>query len=139
MAENAGSGGRRLTNSSINRRYAAFFLLLLTLVVGIVLGASGYLALKGAARLQQDLQDFLKAEESARQEKALRATATYLRSRLFNPLYNLNIEKLNEEIAQVRAWLPVSSFLVSDRAGRILSDGTPDNQQFPVSFLIIDL
>ncbi|HRX69897.1 MAG: EAL domain-containing protein [Candidatus Competibacteraceae bacterium] len=130
MAENAGFGGRRLTTSNINRRYIVFFLLLLTLVVGAVLGASGYLVLQGATRLQQDLQDFFEAEESTRQEEALRATAVYLRSRLFNPLYSLNIEKLNEEIAQVCAWLPVSRFLVSDRTGRILSDGTPENRLY---------
>ncbi|MCP5158943.1 MAG: EAL domain-containing protein [Gammaproteobacteria bacterium] len=114
--------------ASINRKYAAYFLLLLTLVVGAVFGVAGYLVLQGTTRLQHDLEDFLKVEESSRQRDALRATTTYLRSRLFNPLYNLNVEQLNEEIAQVKIWLPVSIFLISDRSGHVLTDGTPDNR-----------
>ncbi|HRY14722.1 MAG TPA: diguanylate cyclase, partial [Candidatus Competibacteraceae bacterium] len=130
MAKNADPSGRRLITFSISHRHVAFFLLLLMLVVGTVLGASGYLALQGAARLQQDLQSHLKADETARQEEVLHATAAYLRSRLFNLLYNVDIEKLNEEIAQIRSWLPVTRFLVSDRTGRILSDGTLDNRLY---------
>ena len=128
MAEGIGSDRKSLKTSSLSRKYATYFLLLLVLVLGAVLGGAGYFALQAATRLQNDLQDFIKAEETARQKEALHATATYLRSRLFNPLYNLSIEKLNEEIAQVKGWLPVSSFMVSDRTGHILTDGTPDNR-----------
>ncbi len=116
--------------SSISRKYAAYLLLLLSLVVGAALAAAGYITLQGTMRLQRDLQHFIAADESARQKEALRATAAYLRSHLFNPLYNLDIEQLHQEIAQVRAWLPVSAFLISDRAGRVLSDGTPDNRLY---------
>ncbi|NJM12083.1 MAG: HAMP domain-containing protein [Synechococcaceae cyanobacterium SM1_2_3] len=116
--------------SSISRKYAAYLLLLLSLVVGAALAAAGYITLQGTTRLQRDLQHFIAADESARQKEALRATAVYLRSHLFNPLYNLDIEQLHREIAQVRAWLPVSAFLISDRAGRVLSDGAPDNRLY---------
>lgn len=119
-----------MSNPSISHKYTLYFLLLLALLVGATLGGASYIALQGSRQLQHDLQEILRAEEANRQQEALEATASYLRGRLFNPVYDLNIEKLNEEISQVKAWLPVSSFLLSDPEQRILTDGTPDNPEF---------
>lgn len=136
MAQDTDTDRKPLIAPSISRKYAAYLLLVLVLVAGAVLGGAGYLALRGTTRLQHELGAFLRMEEIARQEAALSATADYLRGRLFNPLYNLNIEKLNEEIAQVRAWLPVSSFMISDRDGRILTDGTPDSRHYSATLAL---
>jgi hypothetical protein len=45
-------------------------------------------------------------------------------------LYQLDVERLNEQIAQVRGWLPVSSFLVIDREGWVLTDGIFANEHY---------
>ena len=53
---------------------------------------------------------------------------------LFNALYQLDVERLNEEIEQVRAWLPVTSFLVIDKERRVLTDGTGANARYGEAF-----
>ena len=64
--------------------------------------------------MQAEIHDAVAAARAADEEAALRRTATYLGAHLFNALYQLDVERLNEEIEQVRAWLPVESFLVVD-------------------------
>ena len=64
---------------------------------------------------------------AADDERALDGAARYLGLHLFNPLYQLDVERLNEAIQQTHAWLPIASFLVIDRDGLVLTDGTSTN------------
>ncbi len=80
--------------------------------------------------VQSEIHAAVAAARTSDEEEALRRTATYLGAHLFNALYQLDVERLNEEIGQVRAWLPVSSFLVIDKDGHVLTDGTPANERY---------
>jgi signal transduction histidine kinase len=92
--------------------------------------AAGFLALGELRVVQSEIHQAVASARTADEEEALRKTATYLGATLFNALYQLDVERLNEHIAQVRVWLPVSSFLVVDRDGRVLTDGTPWNERY---------
>jgi len=108
----------------LGRRYAAYVSLLMLAVVATALLAAGSLAFRRGNFLQREVQEAVSAAESRREEASLRGTAAYLSTRLFNPLQRLDVDRLNDEIQQVRMWLPVTSFLVADTEGRLLTDGT---------------
>jgi len=109
----------------LGRRYAAYLSLLTLGVVATAIVATGVIAFSLTRVLQHEVRDAIATAESLREEEALKGTAAYLSNRLFNPLQRLDVERLNEEIEQVRLWLPVASFLVADTSGRLLTDGTP--------------
>jgi signal transduction histidine kinase len=80
--------------------------------------------------LQKELRDAVTTARAADDERALDGAARYLGLHLFNPLYQLDVERLNEAIQQTQAWLPVVSFLVVDRDGLVLTDGTATNVMY---------
>jgi signal transduction histidine kinase len=98
--------------------------------VSTALLAAGLLAFRESRLMQAEIHATVAAARSADEEEALRKTATYLGANLFNALYQLDVERLNEEIEAVRGWLPVSSFLVVDKSGHVLTDGTLANEGF---------
>jgi signal transduction histidine kinase len=108
----------------LGRRYAVYFSLLTLAVVATALTAAGVIAFGRASVLQGEVRDAVVATESLREQEALFGTAAYLSNRLFNPLQRLDVERLNDEIHELRLWLPVKSFLVVDTNRRLLTDGT---------------
>ena len=114
----------------IGTRYAVWIAALALALVSTALVAAAFLAFRESRVVQSEIHAAVAAARTSDEEEALRKTATYLGANLFNALYQLDVERLNEEIAQVRGWLPVSSFLVIDRNGRVLTDGTPANERF---------
>jgi PAS domain S-box-containing protein len=114
----------------IGTRYAASFSILMLGLVGAVLGGAGLLGLRQTRILQRQIQETLVAAQTKDQRENLRGTARYLSTRLFNPLLRLDLRHVEEEIRQVRAWLPVVKFLVADSSGSVLTDGTGENAAF---------
>jgi signal transduction histidine kinase len=114
----------------IGTRYAVWIAALALALVSTALAAAAFLAFRESRLMQAEIHATVAAARTSDEEEALRKTATYLGANLFNALYQLDVERLNEEIAQVRSWLPVSSFLVIDRSGHVLTDGTPANERF---------
>jgi len=114
----------------IGTRYAVWIAALAFALVSTALVAAGFLAFGELRVVQSEIHAAVAAARTADEEEALRNTATYLGASLFNALYQLDVERLNEEIMQVRGWLPVTSFLVIDRDGRVLTDGTPANEHY---------
>ena len=110
--------------NSIGTRYAAYLLLLTLALVATALVAAGLLASRRIAVLRGDVLQSIGAIQAKAEEEGLRGTAAYLSNRLFNPLYRLDVELLNEEIVKVRTWLPVRRFLIAGTDGRIVADGT---------------
>jgi signal transduction histidine kinase len=84
--------------------------------------------------VQAVIHDAVGTARAADEEAALRGTARYLGATLFNALYQLDVERLNEEIEQVRGWLPIESFLVLDQTRLVLTDGTPGNERYGDTF-----
>jgi diguanylate cyclase (GGDEF)-like protein len=116
--------------SRLSRRYAVHFTLLLAGVVLVVLLAAGLAALEQSRALREDLVRTLGAATAAQEGEAIERSAAYLGAQLFNPLYRLDITGLNEEVAQVRRWLPVVELLVLDAGGRVLTDGSARNPRY---------
>jgi signal transduction histidine kinase len=110
--------------SSIGTRYAAYLLLLTLALVATALVAAGLLASRRIAVLRGDVLQSIGAIQAKAEAEGLRGTAAYLSNRLFNPLYRLDVEQLNEEIVKVRTWLPVRRFLIAGTDRRILADGS---------------
>ena len=114
----------------IGTRYAIWIAALTLALLSTALGAAGFLAFRESRVVQSEIHAAVAAARTADEEEALRRTAAYLGAHLFNALYRLDVELLNEEIEQVRTWLPVSSFLVIDKSGHVLTDGTPTNERY---------
>jgi signal transduction histidine kinase len=114
----------------IGTRYAAWIAGLAFALVATALFAAGLIAFRQSRVVQEEIHDALAAARTADEEAALRGAAAFLGARLFDPVYQLDVERLEEEIVQVRAWLPATSFVVVDREGSILTDGTPANLRY---------
>jgi signal transduction histidine kinase len=116
--------------SALGTRYAAYVAALVLGAVSTALLGAGFFAFRQSRVLQQEIHAAVDSARSKDEEAALRGTAGYLGSRLFNPLYRLDIERLNEEIVETRRWLPVKSFLVAGTDGRVVADGTDANSRY---------
>jgi signal transduction histidine kinase len=119
-----------MRTSGIGTRYAFYVAALALALVAVTLAASGAIALGRMRVLQKELRDAVTSARAADDERALDGAARYLGLHLFNPLYQLDVERLNEAIQQTQAWLPVVSFLVVDRDGLVLTDGTATNVMY---------
>ncbi len=118
----------------IGTRYAAWIAALALALVATALAAAGVIAFRESRLVQDEIHDAVGTARAADEEAALRGTARYLGALLFNALYQLDVERLNENIEQVRAWLPIESFLVVDEERRVLTDGTPANARYGDTF-----
>jgi signal transduction histidine kinase len=114
----------------IGTRYAVWIASLAFALVSTALVAAGLIGLRGTRDVQAAIHETVAAARTSDEEEALRRTAAYLGTLLFDALYQIDVERLNEEIVRVRTWLPVSSFLVLDRDGRVLTDGTATNERY---------
>jgi signal transduction histidine kinase len=114
----------------IGTRYAVWIAALAFALTSTALVAAGIIGLRGTRAVQSAIQDTMAAARTSDEEEALRKTAAYLGTTLFDALYQLDVERLNGEIERVRSWLPVSSFLVVDGDGRVLTDGTAANARY---------
>ena len=119
-----------MPRTSIGTRYAAYVAALALALVMVALVAAGAIALRQMRVVQTELREAVGAARAADDERALDGAARYLAIHLFNPLYQLDVERLNEAIQQTRTWLPVVSFVVVDRDGLVLTDGTPANSHY---------
>ncbi len=116
--------------TSIGTRYAVYVAALALALVVVALVAAGAIALGQMRVVQAELREAVASARLADDERALHGSARYLGIHLFNPLYQLDVERLNEAIDQARAWLPVVSFLVVDHGGLVLTDGTVANTRY---------
>jgi signal transduction histidine kinase len=114
----------------IGTRYAVWIAALTFALVSTALVAAGLIGLRGTRDVQSAIHETVAAARTSDEEEMLRRTAAYLGTLLFDALYQLDVERLNEEIVRVRTWLPVRSFLVLDRDGRVLTDGTATNERY---------
>ncbi|HXK11228.1 MAG TPA: HAMP domain-containing sensor histidine kinase [Vicinamibacteria bacterium] len=114
----------------IGARYAAWIAGLSLALVATALLAAGFIGFRQSRVVQAEIHAAVDEARTADEEAALRGTARYLGTHFFNALYQLDVQRLNEEIEQVRIWLPITSFLVVDAQRSILTDGTPANGRY---------
>ncbi|MFN8091169.1 MAG: HAMP domain-containing sensor histidine kinase [Vicinamibacteria bacterium] len=114
----------------IGARYAAWISALSLGLVATALAAAAVIAFRESRLVQREIHEAVASARAADEEASLRGMARFLGARLFNALHQLDVERLNEEIEQVRQWLPVESFLVLDDDRQVLTDGTPTNDRY---------
>ncbi len=114
----------------ISTKYALFFAALLSALTLLALALSGYFVYSSTNSLRAELADSFSSVQSTNDIRALHASGAYLSNRLFNPLYRMDISGLNEEVEQIRAWLDPVSIRILDQSGRVVTDGTGDNQAY---------
>jgi signal transduction histidine kinase len=114
----------------IGTRYASYLAGLAFALVATALVAAGLIGLHQSRVAQGEIHAAVTAARTSDEDAALRGTAAYLGAHLFNALYQLDVERLNEEIEQTRSWLQVRSFLVVGTDGRVLTDGTATNERY---------
>ena len=114
----------------LNTKYALLFAVVLLIVTLVVLSLAGFLVFQRTNELRAELIESFSIVQDANDVEALRNSGDYLSNRLFNPLYDLDISALNDEIAQIESWLRPRSILLLDTAGRVVSDGTLENPAY---------
>ena len=87
-----------MRTSGIGTRYAFYVAALSLALVAVTLAASGAIALGRMRVLQQELRDAVTTACAVDDERALDGAARYLGLHLFNLLYQLDVERLNEAI-----------------------------------------
>ncbi len=111
----------------LSTKYALFIAALLSLLMLLTLSLSSYFVFENTNRLRSELTDSYAAIQTTTDVKVLRASGAYLSSRLFNPLFNMDISALNEEIEQIYTWLEPQSILILDTARKVVTDGSKVN------------
>ena len=101
----------------IGTRYAAWIAALALALVATALVAAGVIAFRESRLVQAEIHEAVGTARAADEEAALQGTARYLGAQLFNALYQLDVERLNEEIERVRD-LAADRFVPGGRQGR---------------------
>ena len=114
----------------LGRRYAVYLSAFTLVSITLALAAAGLIAFRQAAVLQKQIRDAISTVQSANEDERLRGTAQYLAGRMFNPVFRFDVERIDEEIEQVRRWLPVRDFVVVDTSHRVITDGTEAKLSF---------
>jgi signal transduction histidine kinase len=114
----------------LGQRYAVYLSAFTLASITVSLGAAGLIGFRQASRLQAQIRAAISTVQSADEDERLRGTAQYLAGRMFNPVYRFDIERIDEEIEQVRRWLPVRKFQVVDASHRVITDGTEAKATF---------
>ena len=114
----------------LGRRYAVYLSAFTLVSITLALAAAGLIAFRQANILQKQIRDAITTVQSANEDERLRGTAQYLAGRMFNPVFRFDVERIDEEIVQVRRWLPVRDFLVVDTSHHVITDGTDTKLTF---------
>lgn len=114
----------------LGRRYAVYLSAFTLVSITLALTAAGLIAFRQAHTLQKQIRDAITTVQSANEDERLRGTAQYLAGRMFNPVFRFDVERIDEEIEQVRRWLPVSDFQVVDASHHVITDGTEAKLSF---------
>jgi signal transduction histidine kinase len=108
----------------LGRRYAVYLSAFTLVSITFALGAAGLIAFRQANLVQTRIRDAISTVQNANEDERLRGTAQYLAGRMFNPVFRFDVERIDEEIEQVRRWLPIRDFVVVDAEHHVITDGT---------------
>ncbi len=114
----------------LSTRYAFFIAFVLSLLLVVVLFIAGHQIFQRTGELKTQLTQTFSDTHSSHTREMLLESGTYMSQQFFNPLYNLDISRLNREINKIKQWLKPTSLFVLDQHGNIISDGTAENLLF---------
>jgi diguanylate cyclase (GGDEF)-like protein len=117
-------------NRTLSTKYAICSAGLLAVLIVALLSAAGVIGFSLTQSLHNQLKDAYTQAQVINQKEALLESGHYLGNRLFNPLFNLDISGINDEIRQISRWLPTRSILILDKNSRVLTDGSDANSHY---------
>ncbi len=123
-------------NRTLSTKYAICFAGLLAVLIVALLSVAGIFWFSLTQNLHNQLKDAYTQAQVINQKEALLESGHYLSNRLFNPLFNLDISGINDEIRQISRWLPTHSIFILDKNSRVLTDGSDSNPHYGESIKI---
>ncbi len=115
---------------TIRGRLALHFTLLIAGLLVLMLSLTAWLAYRLIDELRPSILGTFEETQTLNEKNVLLNSASYLSERLYPFLQTLNVSALDAEIAQIKNWLPIQSFVVADLAGRIVTDGSRENPRY---------
>ncbi|ODB92631.1 hypothetical protein A3194_09685 [Candidatus Thiodiazotropha endoloripes] len=119
-----------LSLRKLSTKYALHFAAFLVAVILLIITLSGYLVFQRTNEMRTELVESFSAVHTSFDLIALHNSGNYLSNRLFNPLYNIDISTLNEELTQIQSWLQPDSLLILDTHRRVVTDGSIENPSY---------
>lgn len=114
----------------LNVKYALYLTLVNAVFITLVLLIVGVLFWRDANDLQQKLRsETIGSYQELNQQRLLKA-ADYLRSSLFNPVYQLDINGIHRLFNEFELWLNIQHYHITDSSGLLLTDGSAANPNF---------
>lgn len=112
---------------TIGARLAKSLSLLILGILIAVLSLTAWLVDRMVGELSPRILSAVEETQALNEKNLLLNSAGYLGERLRPALERADIDALDQEIDQIRGWLPVQSFVVADSERRILTDGSSAN------------
>lgn len=115
---------------TIRGRLALHITLLIAGLMLVMVTLTGWLGYSMVKDLRPRLQSTFEETQTLNAKNVLLNSAAYLSGHLFPHLFSFDISALNKEVDQVKAWLPIQSFVIADADKRILTDGSATNPHY---------
>ena len=114
----------------ISKKYALLFSAVSLFILFTVLVATGLVIWRSSEDLKERLKEGSIENFEAIQHATMYNLAEYLRSELFTPLYELDIERITLSLKDLRKGLPITSVRIADASGTVMTDGTRENPSY---------
>ncbi len=120
----------------ISRKYALWFSAVSFIILATVLLTTAVFIAKSSSRLRESLQEGTTKNYAAFQQTAMHNLAEFMRRELFTPLLELDIERIDRTLKDLRKGTPVKSIFIADDSGKVLTDGTDENRSYGMQLQI---
>ena len=108
----------------ISTKYATYLSIINISILISVLLVLGTILWHDADSLKNDLKEKTKRDYLNAQSATLSNVSKYLRSHLFEPLYQSQVDMLETIVKELHFWLPIRSIRIADKDGNVmLSEG----------------
>ena len=116
----------------IGKKYALWFSAISLIILSTVLLTTIIVIWRSSDILKERLRAGTVENFEAFEFHTMSNLAEYLRSELFVPLYELDIDSITRSTRDLRRGMPILSVRVADATGKVLTDGTPENASYGI-------
>jgi len=114
----------------LSTRYALYLSVINFGIVICVLSVMGWLFWHDANRLRENVQRQTTLEYRQAQEETLLQLSEYLQKNLFDALYQLDVNGVNQRMNELGLWLDIEHYIITDPSGLVITDGSVANPLF---------
>ncbi|MBI5894008.1 MAG: diguanylate cyclase [Deltaproteobacteria bacterium] len=120
----------------IHQKYAGYFIAITMGIFMMSLLAGNILVWQAADSIKKRLQENDTIDYEMQKHAVMKTLAGYLSQALFNPLYQLDIEGITSLISKFKKEVHITSILIADASGKVLTDGTKENPSYGMQLKI---